>query len=665
MKKLFLILVCGALVTTIKAQQSLLRSQVLTHTATGKYKSDIGAQTSLFSSEGISAYRTTAAKGTGIAFATETFGTGTSTTLPTGWTANTTTMAATWKWMKQASASPFTLGTLNSTTAADGWMIFDTDSIARLSGFAAPLHSYLTSPSYNCATHPSVLLVFQQYFRSYLDSCFVEVSNDNGTTWNRYSVLPNNGFTPNTSLPTNSHNARINISATAANQANVKVRFHYVVTSPLGGFSWLIDDMTLSELDPVDAGIQKPGMFFTSPNPTYCSLSGFSNIPASLTDSVYPFAFVSNYGTNSLTNLSVNAHLYRGTTSVYNQSTSVVSLPVNGVDTLAQWPSAPGYLPAATGSYTSVFSTNAPGDAYALNNTDTFRFGVTDTVFTVFSNQISGGFYIHRPSTGPGGEASFFQGSRFDIPVGKSDTATSISVSFQSATTPGVTVIVQVYKLDMSILQWTPVAETFSKVLTASDISTTGTLVSTTFKLNSFGGTSSLVLEEGTYAVVVSSINALATATIVLLASTPLYDDPRLIGFVGQSGLATNTGAQDFGGGTIATGTPTPALIALNFGRTASTGIAAAVSPVYVGHAYPNPAHTTVTIPVTPNETAQVDVQLSNMVGQVLATQHIGQLMTHQTRQVVFNTADLAAGIYMITVTANGIPATSRIVVAH
>jgi len=89
------------------------------------------------------------------------------------------------------------------------------------------------------------------------------------------------------------------------------------------------------------------------------------------------------------------------------------------------------------------------------------------------------------------------------------------------------------------------------------------------------------------------------------------------------------------------------------------------ISAATIGNAYPNPANNTVTLPITMKENAQVNVTLSNVVGQVVATQNLGQVAAKQTKDATFTTANLAGGVYLVTVEANGARSTSRIVVAH
>ena len=79
-------------------------------------------------------------------------------------------------------------------------------------------------------------------------------------------------------------------------------------------------------------------------------------------------------------------------------------------------------------------------------------------------------------------------------------------------------------------------------------------------------------------------------------------------------------------------------------------------------NAYPNPANNELNIPFSLTESAAVTVSLSNMVGQVVASQDMGNVVSGKA---VFNTSAIPAGVYIYTVLANGQRNTGRVVVAH
>ncbi|MGC4058103.1 MAG: T9SS type A sorting domain-containing protein [Chitinophagaceae bacterium] len=81
--------------------------------------------------------------------------------------------------------------------------------------------------------------------------------------------------------------------------------------------------------------------------------------------------------------------------------------------------------------------------------------------------------------------------------------------------------------------------------------------------------------------------------------------------------------------------------------------------------AFPVPANNSLTVPFTVAEKANVSVNISNMLGQVVATQNAGTFNAGQKGNVTFNTSALANGVYIYTVEANGQKVSERFSVAH
>ena len=78
--------------------------------------------------------------------------------------------------------------------------------------------------------------------------------------------------------------------------------------------------------------------------------------------------------------------------------------------------------------------------------------------------------------------------------------------------------------------------------------------------------------------------------------------------------------------------------------------------------AYPNPSSEAVIVSFALNSAASVTVELTNTLGQVVATQAVNNT---NNGSVTFNTAKVPAGIYFYAVIANGERSTGRVVVAH
>lgn len=119
---------------------------------------------------------------------------------------------------------------LTSTSAANGWVIFDCD-LFKVSEIAAnnpaeDVSGYLTSPVIDFSSMSSVIFEFQQAFRyCCFDALpiFVEVTND-GTNWVVFNGAP--GFTGGANdASANPLVTALDISGVAAGESNVRIRF--------------------------------------------------------------------------------------------------------------------------------------------------------------------------------------------------------------------------------------------------------------------------------------------------------------------------------------------------------------------------------------------------------------------------------------------------------
>lgn len=86
------------------------------------------------------------------------------------------------------------------------------------------------------------------------------------------------------------------------------------------------------------------------------------------------------------------------------------------------------------------------------------------------------------------------------------------------------------------------------------------------------------------------------------------------------------------------------------------------VQTISTVNAFPNPAVNQLSVPFTLSQSANVTVTLTNMVGQVVAAQNMGNVASGTA---VINTAAIPNGVYFYTVIANNERNTGRVVVAH
>jgi len=99
------------------------------------------------------------------------------------------------------------------------------------------------SPTINCSGKTNIVLNFRRWLGVHrLDRAYIDISNDNGTTWTQ--VWTNN----NTLRQTAWRLQTFNISAYANNQPNVKIRFCMGTTNNTRQFcGWNIDDVQVTE----------------------------------------------------------------------------------------------------------------------------------------------------------------------------------------------------------------------------------------------------------------------------------------------------------------------------------------------------------------------------------------------------------------------------------
>ena len=127
------------------------------------------------------------------------------------------------------------IGTARPLTGATG-LYAKVDSDAAGSG--PTLDENLVSPVINCTGFTTVNLSFRHYYyHSSGQTAQVDVSTDSGANWVNVASY--------TTSSTNGAIANINISAQAANQAAVQIRWHYT-----GSYDWywLVDDVTVTGL---------------------------------------------------------------------------------------------------------------------------------------------------------------------------------------------------------------------------------------------------------------------------------------------------------------------------------------------------------------------------------------------------------------------------------
>ncbi|MGJ8661350.1 MAG: hypothetical protein ACSHXL_04885, partial [Bacteroidota bacterium] len=309
-------------------------------------------------------------------FYTEDFGGG----YPAGWTTQDTSGVCpwsystdgTWGYFNGNNATAAAAG-INSTTAANGFLICDVDSANHFTNGQPSgsnyqyLSTYFTSSAINCSSHNSVVLKFEQLYRYNNGVAMnVKVSND-GVTWTTFNVA--NGVA-NNATSANPASVSLNITAIAANQPTVYLRFGWSARV----YYWMIDDITLSELDPFDLATDD----------SWWGMGTFNNqnykIPLSHAAPITFYTRLTNSSTSVLSGSTAATDISGNLGSVFSGSSTPINLAVATSDTVS---SSTTWTPSAIGMYdmTTVSSSTAGPDGNLTNNTFQDSLEITSSVF--------------------------------------------------------------------------------------------------------------------------------------------------------------------------------------------------------------------------------------------------------------------------------------------
>lgn len=146
------------------------------------------------------------------------------------------------------------IGSLNSTTADNGWMVFDNDYFnTPLSEGYENTEGWITTPTLDMTDNGSVVVTWEQYFRYCCypyAPIYLEVSNDAGLTWTTFDAHGTFIESAN-SASANALTTSVDISCVAAYAAEVQIRWSYLQAPETGDayshYYWGIDDVTISE----------------------------------------------------------------------------------------------------------------------------------------------------------------------------------------------------------------------------------------------------------------------------------------------------------------------------------------------------------------------------------------------------------------------------------
>jgi hypothetical protein len=440
------------------------------------------------------------------------------------WTKTAVAGADLWTIGTTGATGGFSITAINSTTKANGFATFDSD----LQCGGNEISDLTTATSINCTGHPFVLLQFQQQYRRFYDSTFIFISN-NGTSWTKYVV--NQNLKNNDLCSSNPELVSLNITPTAGNQATVWVKFQFYSPNTLNaaagcGYSWMVDDASIIDMPTNDMKIDNVFADFGS------NFGGsYSRIPKTQVLPVSFGAALSNKGSSAQSNVKLNVSISDGSTSVYNQTSTVIAtVPYQHLDTLLI--PTPSFTPAAQSlTYTvtySVSQTQTEAPTELLNSSRTQTIVINDTVFARDNGIVTGDISSNYFTGGSGVDGTEIANAyEFSLDA----TASSVSAFVHSSSTNGTTIVANIYLLSPN--------GTISPIANSAAYSIAGTANKN--KWVTLPLTASL-MKDSTYLASILAAGITSTATIVVLGEDKTTFQKQGVSWVNIPGTSTPWG---------------------------------------------------------------------------------------------------------------------------
>jgi len=234
------------------------------------------------------------------------------------------------------------------TSALNGYLILDSDS----AGSGSSEDAILITPAVNCSAHSSVRLQFNEYFAQYAASLGnVEVSNDSINWINVH--MAHTGLSQDQGTP-NPNAVEVDISAIAANQPTVYIRFRY---QGAWDYWWFVDDISLYEPYAVDLmaySIEDLNREYTM-------------IPLSQAAGFMIHSEIKNNGVNATSAGTASLDIVdsSGTNVLFNEVVNLPAIPVGGIQSVV---SSTPFNPVAAGKCKARVTVTIPGDGNGAND---------------------------------------------------------------------------------------------------------------------------------------------------------------------------------------------------------------------------------------------------------------------------------------------------------
>ncbi|GAB4380661.1 MAG: hypothetical protein Kow0075_12100 [Salibacteraceae bacterium] len=294
------------------------------------------------------------------------------------------------------------LGPIQSTTRTNGFVIFDSDwwdnggTAGGTGQQSASAHNgALTTPAFDCSSYTAVVLTFESYLRNFNSNHWILVSSDGFITADTiYNISDDYGT--NEMSPVD-EKFRLDISAAAAGQPNVQVRFLYqsITTNslPPGYYFWMIDDIKV--MTPADWDVALDDAFYQGVGNTFFAVQNDqlpNRIPLEQikAQGVLFGAGITSWSEQTQMNVTLQSTVYEGANVVFDTTSAPINMSgfsqsdsVNVLDV---------FYPSAETTYEVVLTvySDSTEDLPADNSLIT-EFTTTENIYAYHDDQIDGG----------------------------------------------------------------------------------------------------------------------------------------------------------------------------------------------------------------------------------------------------------------------------------
>ncbi len=556
-----------------------------------------------------------------------------------------------WVFSKEAGTTgDWTIGTkkpaktvrkIRSTTAANGFALFDSDSICSKNQWA---HLTTANPI-DLSGHDKIKLTFQQNYARFYDSTYVQISTD-GTAWTKIPV--NQQYAIN-DFSTNVEKVQINISNPAGGRNKVWIRFTFYSPATLNakagcGYSWQIDDIAIVDIPENDISLNRVfienGLFF------------HTKLPVSQVDTTWFINDISNIGKTYQTKVKVDLDIKQDAVSKFSTKSptldtlpSFTSILLATANDVFVPPAIPGKL------YTTSFhATQAEADDDTTNNFITSSFEVTDTVFARDNGDLLEANYT-SPGLYEGGDANeAFIGMEYA--VNKDIEASSISVFIDKTSSIGMTVRANIFEVTPGTTSTsTPAFASilFSKAYNITSAANVDKWV--TLPLIKIGN--EIILKADKLYVAGVSISGITAKKMTVNIPSDITTKQR--GIITWLYLPGQAAAKKWGT------TKDIPFIRLNVARNA-VGISENHEALFnVEQNNPNPFSNTTSISFELNKPSLVNIDIADVTGRTLMT--LNEVKGAGRNTIEIDATGLSRGMYFYTLKANGRAITKRMLI--